>query len=557
MRSDRSGSAWSTFPTIQDDTKAALLGLLPDAVLVLDCDGRVQWGNGAAEDLFGQTLSEAFGVSAFDFIHHDDVELAMRSLVSIQKKDVGELIELRVATPAGWRLAEVIGRPLPEPQVGVVFCIRDVTDRRRFEVAHDDVAKFRSIVQNAAFVTVLVSADGTIQSVSAALTRLFGHDPETVEGRNFVELFSPNARPRLQRALETASNKGRAFGPLTVEADCQPFAGTKVVPVELAIVSLLDDPTVEGFVISMRDISERSLAEGELRETLSLLNATLDSTADGILVVSSDNRVVRYNQRFVDLWNIPDDIIASGDDARLISFMSEQLMDPSGFLAQVSEFNSAAVAERFDALILKDGRVFERYSLPQRLGDEIIGRVLSLRDVTERKRLEESLAYQAFHDPLTGLANKGLFLEELQRAAARSRRGLTSAVLFIDVDGLKLMNDRFGHMLGDQLLVRVAEVLRSTVRSCDTVARIGGDEFGVLAEDVSNPSDVAILAQRMLAGVSGPLEIGTSSAEVSLSIGVSFVSPNISYLDTLRDADSAMYSAKQKGGGRMEIFGGI
>jgi len=74
---------------------------------------------------------------------------------------------------------------------------------------------------------------------------------------------------------------------------------------------------------------------------------------------------------------------------------------------------------------------------------------------------------------------------------------------------------------------------------------------------VSNPSDVAILAQRMLAGVSGPLEIGTSSAEVSLSIGVSFVSPNISYLDTLRDADSAMYSAKQKGGGRMEIFGGI
>jgi PAS domain S-box-containing protein len=340
----------------------------------------------------------------------------------------------------------VIGRPLPGPSMSVVFCIRDVTERRRFEVAHDDVAKFRSLVQNAAFVTMLVSADGTIQSVSAALTRLFGHDPEAVEGRNLVELFSPETRPTLQRALETATDRGQSVGPLTVEADCQPFGDTDEIPVELAIVSLLDDPTVEGFVISMRDVSERSGAERELRQAVSLLNATLESTADGILVVDGHDRIVRYNERFVELWGIPDDILTSGDDARLKSFVSEQLENPSAFLAKLLELNLAPATESIDTFLLKDGRVFEHYSLPHRVGDEIIGRVLSLRDVTERKRLEESLAYQAFHDPLTGLANKALFLVQLQRAAAQSNRGRISAVLFLDVDGLKLVNDRFGHM---------------------------------------------------------------------------------------------------------------
>jgi len=541
-------------PADRSKTLNVLLDLLPDAVLLLDADARLLWANTTAERLFGRSLEESVGASALDFIHHDDVELVLRSLASVREKDVGTLIELRVAASTGWKLVEVIGRPVPEPLAGsLLFCLRDVTERRRFEVARDDVAKFRSLVQNAAFVTMLVSSDGTLQSVSAALTRLFGHDPETVEGRPLVELFDSQDRALVERSLAEASRSPRSSSSLTVEARCTRHGGTSAVPVELTIVSLLDDPTVGGFVVSMRDVSERAVADQELRKTLSLLTATLESTADGILVVDQQGSIVSYNQRFAELWRIPEEVLASRDDAQAVSYVVGQLSEPDEFLSKVAELYSSPEAESFDTLSFRDGRVFERYSRPQRVGDEFVGRVWSFRDVTERKRLEESLAYRAFHDTLTGLANKELFLEELQRAVAATDRGRMAAVLFLDVDGLKLVNDRFGHMAGDQLLVKAAEVLRSIVRSSDTVARLGGDEFGVLVEDVSGQQHTVALAKRILAGLPATFMVGEVSVEVSLSVGIAFAEPGLSYLDVLRSADAAMYAAKQQGRGRWQL----
>ncbi len=541
-------------PADRSKTLNVLLDLLPDAVLLLDADARLLWANTTAERLFGRSLEESVGASALDFIHHDDVELVLRSLASVREKDVGTLIELRVAASTGWKLVEVIGRPVPEPLAGsLLFCLRDVTERRRFEVARDDVAKFRSLVQNAAFVTMLVSSDGTLQSVSAALTRLFGHDPETVEGRPLVELFDSQDRALVERSLAEASRSPRSSSSLTVEARCTRHGGTSAVPVELTIVSLLDDPTVGGFVVSMRDVSERAVADQELRKTLSLLTATLESTADGILVVDQQGSIVSYNQRFAELWRIPEEVLASRDDAQAVSYVVGQLSEPDEFLSKVAELYSSPEAESFDTLSFRDGRVFERYSRPQRVGDEFVGRVWSFRDVTERKRLEESLAYRAFHDTLTGLANKELFLEELQRAVAATDRGRMAAVLFLDVDGLKLVNDRFGHLAGDQLLVKAAEVLRSIVRSSDTVARLGGDEFGVLVEDVSGQQHTVALAKRILAGLPATFMVGEVSVEVSLSVGIAFAEPGLSYLDVLRSADAAMYAAKQQGRGRWQL----
>jgi len=128
-----------------------------------------------------------------------------------------------------------------------------------------------------------------------------------------------------------------------------------------------------------------------------------------------------------------------------------------------------------------------------------------------------------------------------------------AAVLFLDVDGLKLVNDRFGHMAGDQLLVKAAEVLRSIVRSSDTVARLGGDEFGVLVEDVSGQQHTVALAKRILAGLPATFMVGEVSVEVSLSVGIAFAEPGLSYLDVLRSADAAMYAAKQQGRGRWQL----
>src|SRR5919108_4221607 len=129
----------------------------------------------------------------------------------------------------------------------------------------------------------------------------------------------------------------------------------------------------------------------ELENSLSLLTATLESTADGILVVSSEGKIVRFNRKFVDMWNIPDSIIESRDDSQALEFVLNQLKNPEVFLEKVKELYGQPEAESYDVLEFKDGRIFERYSQPQRVRETIVGRVWSFRDVTERRRAEQAL----------------------------------------------------------------------------------------------------------------------------------------------------------------------
>ncbi len=415
-------------PTSEEDLLRLLRGL-PDAVLVVGPTGVLVWGNTTAERLFGTTIAEAKGLSGLDFVHPEDLPFVLLSLQTVQEKEVGAPIEIRLRTPGGWRLMELVGTPIPWLAAGsVLLSLRDLTERRRFEVSHNRDARLRAVVQHAAVVTMLVAKDGTVQSCSGAVSRMLGHDPELVEGRPLVNLVTSGDRHAVMESIVRAAKSGHSSGPVVVTVGMTRVGAPAPIPFELSIVNLVDDPTVRAYVISGHD-------------------------------------------------------------------------------------------------------------------------------VTDRKRLEDELSYQAFHDSLTGLGNRAEFLNRLQDALDRAERdGGRVAVLFLDMDGLKSANDRLGHAAGDALLQAMAGVLHATVRRSDTAARLGGDEFGVIVEDVAHPEEVETLADRILEACRRPFRVGSDALSGTVSIGFAFWSRGVSVDELMSRADRAMYAAKDRGKDRHERF---
>lgn len=198
---------------------------------------------------------------------------------------------------------------------------------------------------------------------------------------------------------------------------------------------------------------------------------------------------------------------------------------------------------------------------------EKLGAVVAMHDITERKVFEAQLEHQAFHDPLTGLPNRSLFMDRLGHALVRARRGPGSvAVLFLDLDNFKVINDSLGHKVGDQLLIMVSQRLQECVRPEDTVARLGGDEFTVLLEDIESVDDAALVAERIEGHLKAPFALSghnairTGSLEgrelfVTTSIGVALQTAAHEHPDDLlRNADIAMYEAKGRGKARYALF---
>lgn len=368
---------------------ADLLQDLPDAVLVLDTAGRVKWGNRTAERLFGQKWDDWIDLSALDLVHPDDLELVLRSFTSVQRKAVGSLIEVRAKTPSGWRLLEVIGTPVSwSGEAAVLFSMRDLTERRRFEVANNDEAKFRALVHYSPAVTMLLSPAGFVESASGAISQVLGHDPELVEERLLAELVCESDRAAFLTALEKARTSSDT-SPEKVKVRLLRHASSETIPFELTLVNLLDDPTIAGFIVSAHDITAIARAEEEWEKTLSLLSATLDCITDGILVVDNAGRITMFNRRFAEMWQLPDSVLETRDAAMARGRVAEQLVDPELFHRRVNELYADPEAKSDDLLHFADGRVFQRHSRPQLIGEAVVGRVWSFRDVTQLSRAEE------------------------------------------------------------------------------------------------------------------------------------------------------------------------
>jgi diguanylate cyclase (GGDEF)-like protein/PAS domain S-box-containing protein len=266
----------------------------------------------------------------------------------------------------------------------------------------------------------------------------------------------------------------------------------------------------------------------------------VQNTSDVILIVDESDRI-RYAS--------PSAVTVFGADPT--NFGLSQVIAPADHrrLAEVlAAVRSGAAADHEDFRAVGD-QLLEMDCRDLRADRTVAGLVITLRDVTERRRLERELTHQAFHDALTGLANRVLFADRLQHALARAARdGSVVGVLFIDLDDFKIVNDTLGHAVGDQLLISVAERISGALRADDTAARLGGDEFAALIENVWDPDAVEDTAQRILTALAEPVPVeGGQNLYAVASIGITTTPEADTADELLRQADLALYVAKGAG----------
>jgi len=298
------------------------------------------------------------------------------------------------------------------------------------------------------------------------------------------------------------------------------------------------------------DITERKQAEDQLNFVNTLFQTAMEKSPNGFLVVGADRRILTYNRRFLDMWKIPAETAKTELDEALLQAVSGSLKDARGFLARLEALYEHPEQEVQDEIGFQDGRIFERHSAALLAPDQkYLGRMFFFRDVTERKQNEREMARLARTDPLTGLANRTAFLDRLSLTLAAARRGnIPFAVLYVDLDNFKDVNDSLGHPAGDALLKTAAQRMAGAVREADLVARFGGDEFSVLQTDVADPSTAGTLAAKLRTVLAEPITIDGSVLRVTASIGIALYSPEVATAsEILAQADRALYSAKEEG----------
>lgn len=411
--------------------------------------------------------------------------------------------------------------------------------------------KHRAIFENATEGIFQISLDHDLMSANPAMARIFGYDSVEdlmAEARGFLQrIITAEDRVRLlSRALQHGSAQNVEFD--SIMAD-----GRKLwVSMNMRTVKR-PDGSISHLEGSVRDVSMRKKAERKLAIQKGLFQQLFDNSPQGILLLGKDGAPMDINPSFTSLF---------GYEKNDLHSLFEMLLHPDSLeesFAFISTVLGGTSVSTETQRRTKDGRVIPVSMLgyPYVLEGTISGAFFIFSDISQRKNYEDQLTRQALRDNLTGLPNRVLFMDRLNRAMTRQQRniGYRFAVLMIDLDSFKRVNDTLGHQAGDQLLQEVASRLTNCLRTVDTVARMGGDEFAVLLEDFQSNQEAIGITRRLLDTVRQPLTIMEREVLVSASVGVvlqttRYSSPN----DLLRDADISMYRSKELGKNQFKVF---
>ncbi len=413
-------------------------------------------------------------------------------------------------------------------------------------------ARYHSVFETSRDPIYITERDGRFIDANASLLELFGYTREELLSMNARVLYAdPIDRSRFQREIE----QNRAVRDFEVRLRIRD--GSVRVCLISSSVRYAPDGGVVSYQGIIHDITEARQAQEALERSEHFTRTIVSSVGEGIIVYDRELRYQVWNTFMEDLTGLSSAEVLGKHAFESFPFLREHGIERLLERALAGETVKAVDAPYYVPETGKSGWVAGNYS-PHRTPDgEVIGVVAILHDVTERKRAEEQLVHNAFHDALTGLPNRALFLDRLERVTTHARRHAagTYAVLFLDVDRFKVINDSLGHLIGDQLLVAVARRLQDCVRDEDTVARFGGDEFAILLTDISDVSDATRVVGRIQQELSTSFTLEGNEIFVSASAGIALSSSGYERAEeALRDADIAMYRAKTGGRARYEVF---
>ncbi|MCW2609813.1 MAG: hypothetical protein QOC93_1557 [Actinomycetota bacterium] len=527
-----------------------------DAAIISETpDGTIRSWNRAASRLYGYEPGEAVGrhasmleppggVTAFE-----DVLAQLRAgervehLETVRRRKDGTLVDVALTLS---RIEDRQGR-----HTGFSSISRDITERKLFEAAAQEdrrrLAEAQRLAGLGSFEVDLTA--GTIRW-SAELYRILGVDP-AVEP-SLEQLFTqvhPDDLLAVNRQLKAVIDRGETTDGVhrLVRAD-----GLRWVHIRAELRGDAGRPSATGTVI---DVTEQRRIEGERRAAEDRLRAGFENAAVGIMMLDGDCQLTMVNPAVRSLLGRPDE--------QLVGHRIDEFLHPD---------DRGPALGRFAALVNGEVDSYQaerRYLRPDGGTVWVLVNVSPLRhaegpsefffaqiqDITDRRAMEEALEHLAVHDALTQLPNRTLLTDRVQHALDRQgRRAGELAVLFVDIDRFKFVNDGMGHRAGDELLTVVAQRLRDTVRPSDTVARFGGDEFVVVCEQLVDPCEASTIAGRLARAIEEPMMLEGSEVVVTASIGVAVAAADATVDALLRDADTAMYRAKERGRARVEVF---
>ena len=543
-----------------EDAADRFLELSLDLLAIADFNYRFLRVNPSFERVLGYLDGELLNRSYLDFVHPDDLERTREEADRASRSGDSDGFENRYRCKDGsYRWLLWSARSDLEHEL-IYAVAKDVTDRKESEqqLANRELqlADAQRVARVGSFEWDAVTDE---LEWSEELYRIVGLRPEDFEGNYdaYMRYIHPDDRERLDRVVRDAVTKVKPFA--IDHRVVRPDGEVRLLHCRGDVLKG-DDSSAVRVVGTAQDVTEQRRADAALREAEERFRTAFDNAPLGMALVAvgkgDAGRLLRVNDALCEITGYPASELL-GRDIQAITHPEDVATDRELLLKLMrGEISTYKSEKRF---IHADGHVIwvlQRGSIVRDDEGQPLYGIGQLQDVTERRDFERQLAHQALHDSLTGLPNRTLLFDRLAHALARAARsGQTVAVLFIDLDNFKVINDSLGHGAGDALLVDVGKRLCEVLRSSDTVARFGGDEYVMLCEELRGERDAVAAAERVSEAFAEPFEVLGEVQQVSASIGVALAaSPEAEPESLIRDADAAMYRAKEVGPARYELF---